>query len=197
MRGFFDSLDLSNLSLDVSGMLSPVGAGLGDEDFYFTVVKVQWESASFDGDAVGGVENVTKDLTVGEAGVGDISVDLTVDLVGYTDEELSTSEGVDMLIGPLFCEDIVHDVLRMSGSVDGLCELEHIGGAVKVAPQDLSVIGVDTASEALLTSIVEEGDASCAKNKSQGALVESNVIKSVEESRVVMVINKYAESVNI
>jgi hypothetical protein len=33
-------LDLSNLELDVSGMISPVGAGLGDEDFDFTAVKV-------------------------------------------------------------------------------------------------------------------------------------------------------------
>ena len=37
------SLDLSNLSLDVSGMLSPVGAHFGQEDFDFTVVKVEGE----------------------------------------------------------------------------------------------------------------------------------------------------------
>jgi hypothetical protein len=78
----------------------------------------------------------------------------------------------------------------MSGSVNSLSELEHVGSAVKVAPQDLAVIGVYTASEGLLTSVVEEGDTSCTKNKSQGTLVESNVIISVEESRVIMIINK-------
>jgi len=80
----------------------------------------------------------------------------------------------------------------MSGSVDSLSEFEHVGGAVKVAPQDLAVIRVNTASEGLLTSVVKEGDTSCAKNKSQCTLVESNVIISVEESRVIMIINKYA-----
>ena len=78
----------------------------------------------------------------------------------------------------------------MSCSVDSLSELEHVGGAVKIAPQDLAVIGVYTTSEGLLTSVVKEGDTSCAKNKSQGTLVESNVIISVEKSRVIMVINK-------
>jgi hypothetical protein len=34
-------LDLSDLSLDVSGMISPVGARLGQEDFDFTVVEVE------------------------------------------------------------------------------------------------------------------------------------------------------------
>jgi hypothetical protein len=38
-------------------------------------------------------------------------VNLTVDLVGKTDEELSTSEGVDLVIGPLFGEVIVLDTL--------------------------------------------------------------------------------------
>ncbi len=85
-------------------MISPVGAGLGDEDLDFTVVKVEAEHATLDGDAVGGEENVTQNLSLCEAGVGDISVVLTVDLVSKTNEELSTSEGVDMVIGPLLGE---------------------------------------------------------------------------------------------
>jgi hypothetical protein len=178
-------------------MISPVGACLGHEDFDLTVVEVEAKHAILDGWAVGGVENVTQDLTLWEAGVGDISVNLTVDLVGKTDEELSTSEGVDLVIGPLFGEVIVLDTLWLSGSVDSLSELEHVGGAVKVAPQYFAVIGIVTTSEALLTSVVEEGDTSCAKSKSQGTLEESYITISVEESSVIMVINKYAESVNI
>ena len=53
----------------------------------------------------------------------------------------------------------------MSGSVDSLSELEHVGGAVEIAPQDLAILRIVTTSEALLTSIVEEGDTSCAKSK--------------------------------
>jgi len=195
--GSLVSLDLSNLNLDVSCMISPVGACLGHEDFDLTVVEVEAKDAILDGWAVGGVENVTQDLTLWEAGVRDISVDLTVDLVGNADKELSTSEGVDLVIGPLFGEIIVLDTLWLSGSVDSLSELEHVGGAVKVAPEYLAVIGIVTTSEALLTSVVEERDTSCAKSKSQGTLEESNVAISVEESSVIMVINKYAKSVNI
>ena len=157
-------------------MLSPVGARLGQEDFDFTVVEVEGEEATFDDNAVGGVENVTKPLTLWEAGVGDISVDLTVDLVGNAYKESSTSEGVDIVIGPLLGEDVVLDTLNMSGSIQSLSELEHVGRAVKVAPKDLTVVGVGTASEGLLTSVVEEGDTSCAKSKSQGTFEESNVL---------------------
>jgi hypothetical protein len=190
-------LDLSDLDLDVSGMISPVGACLGHEDFHLTIVEVEAKHATLDGWAVGGVENVTQNLTLCEAGVGDISVDLTVDLVGNTDEELSTSEGVDLVIGPLLGEVVVLDALWMSSSVDCLSKFEHVWGAVKVAPKYLAIIGVITSSESLLTSVVEEGDTSCAKCKSQGTLEESNVTISVEESSVIMVINKYAEGIDV
>jgi hypothetical protein len=109
--GSLISLDLGDLNLDVSGMISPVGACLGHEDFDLTVVEVEAKHATLDGWAVGGVENVTQDLTLCEAGVGDISMHLTVDLVGNTDEELSTSEGVDLVIGPLLGEVVVLDAL--------------------------------------------------------------------------------------
>ena len=124
-------------------------------------------------------------------------MDLTVDLVGNADKEPSSSEGVDIVIGPLLGEYIVLDALKMPGSIQSLSELEHVGRAVKVAPKDLTVIGVGTASEGLLTSVVEEGDTSCAKSKSQGTLEESNVTICIEESWVIMVINKDAEGVNI
>lgn len=109
--GSLVSLDLSNLNLDVSGMISPVGARLWHEDFYFTVVEVKAKHATLDSWAVSGIENVTNDLTLCEASVGDISVNLTVNLVGKADEELSTSEGIDMVIGPLFGEVVVLDTL--------------------------------------------------------------------------------------
>jgi hypothetical protein len=38
-------------------------------------------------------------------------MDLTIDLVGNTDEELSTSEGIDLVIGPLLGEVVVLDSL--------------------------------------------------------------------------------------
>ena len=109
--GSLVSLDLSNLNLDVSCMISPVGACLGNEDFDLTVVEVEAKDAILDGWAVGGVENVTQDLTLREAGVGDISVDLAIDLVGNADEEFSTSEGVDLVIGPLLGKVAVLDSL--------------------------------------------------------------------------------------
>jgi hypothetical protein len=124
-------------------------------------------------------------------------VDLTVDLVGNADKEPSSSEGVDIVIGPLLREDVVLDTLKMPGSIQSLSELEHVGRAVKVAPKDLTVIGVGTASEGLLTSVVEEGDTSGSKSEGKGALEESLVRLRVQEAGVVMIVHKDAESVNI
>ena len=53
-------------------------------------------------------------------------MNLTVDVVGKTNKELSTSEGVDLIIDPLFSKGVVDDALSLSSLVEGLCEFEEI-----------------------------------------------------------------------
>jgi|NOAtaT_7_FD_contig_21_6471884_length_434_multi_2_in_0_out_0_2 hypothetical protein len=53
-------------------------------------------------------------------------MNLTIDVVGETNKELSTSESVDLIIDPLFSEGVVDDTLSLSSLVKGLCEFEEI-----------------------------------------------------------------------
>lgn len=156
-------------------MLSPVCAGLRHENLQLTIVEIETQHTVLNGSAVSWVEDVAYNLALTEASIRNISMDLTVDIVGETDEELSTSKSVDLVIDPLFSEGVVDDALSMSSLVEGLSELEEICVSVEVSPHDLSVVGVISASEALLTSIVEEGDTSCGQSESKCALKESLV----------------------
>jgi 2-hydroxy-3-keto-5-methylthiopentenyl-1-phosphate phosphatase len=115
-------------------MGSPVGARLRDEDFDLTIVQIDSEDSILDDWAIGRVEDIADNFSLGEAGVRDVSMNLTIDLVCNGHEELATSESVDLVIDPLLSEVIVNNALRMSGSVHCLSEFEHVGFAVKVAP---------------------------------------------------------------
>lgn len=107
-------------------MLSPVGGILRYEDLDLTVVKVETQDTVLDGHAVSGVEDVAQDLTLTEPSVGDVSMNLTVNIVGETNKELSTSESVNLVINPLLSEGGADDTLGLSGFVEGLGELEEI-----------------------------------------------------------------------
>ncbi len=53
-------------------------------------------------------------------------MDLTVNVVGESNEELSTSEAVELVVDPLLSEGIVDDALCLSCAVEGLCELVEV-----------------------------------------------------------------------
>jgi hypothetical protein len=124
-------------------------------------------------------------------------MNLTVDIVGETNKELSTSESVDLVINPLLSEGGVLDTLGVSRFVQGLGELEEISCAVEVPPHHLSVVGVVATCEALLTSIVEEGDTSGSQSEGKGALEESLVRVGAQEAGIVVVVHKDTECVDI
>jgi hypothetical protein len=132
--GRFLGLDLGDLFLDIGGIGCPVFASLRNEDLDLTIVQIDSEDAILDGRAIGRVENIADNLSLCEAGVGDVSMNLTVNLVSNGHEELATSESVELIINPLLSEVIVNNALRLSCSVHCLSELEHVGVAVKVAP---------------------------------------------------------------
>jgi hypothetical protein len=64
----------------------------------------------------------------------------------------------------------VDDTLSSSSFVKSLSELEEIVGSVKVAPHHFSVIRVITSTEALLTTVIEEGDTSGGESEGQSTL---------------------------
>jgi len=163
-------------------VLGPVGAGLRYEHFDLTVVKVKTQDAILDGHAVSCIEDVAENFALTEASIGDVSMNLTIDIVGETDKELSTSESVNLVINPLFSKGGVNNTLCVSRLVEGLGEFEEICRPIEVSPHDLSVVGVVATCETLLTSVVEEGDASRGKSESKGTLEESLVRLCVQET---------------
>ena len=88
-------------------------------------------------------------------------MDLAVDVVGKANEELSTSECVDLVIDPFLGEGAVVGAMSMTCLVQGLNELEEVRGAVEVPITHFSVERVITTCKTLLTSVIEEWDASC------------------------------------
>ena len=88
-------------------------------------------------------------------------MDLAVDIVSKAYEELSTSECVNLVIDPFFGEGIVVGAMSMTCLVQSLNELEEVGGAVEVPVHNFSVKRVVTTCKTLLTSVIEEWDASC------------------------------------
>jgi hypothetical protein len=66
------------------------GAALWNEDLHFSVLKVNMEETSSDYHAVSCVEDVADSGSFSEARVGDISVGLSIDVVGKGNEEISS-----------------------------------------------------------------------------------------------------------
>ena len=135
-------------------------AGLGQEDLGFTVVEINWHLSSLDHDTVASEEDVADRLSLTEASVRNVDMDLAIDVISQGNEERSTSVGVESVVSPFLGEGVVEDALRLAGTVDSLDELEDIVVLVEVSPHDLSVEGIVASSETLLAAVVKEGDAS-------------------------------------
>merc|ERR1719469_815207 len=82
--------------------------------------------------------------------------------------------------------------------VDSLHELVHVGPSVHGIPKTLTVGGVVAASEALLITIVEEGDATGRQRKA-GSVLEAVLASRVDrkEPRVVMVVHEGTENIDV
>jgi hypothetical protein len=75
-----------------------VSASLRNEDLHLSIFKVNWEFATGDLEAVSCEEDIADSLSLSKASVGNISVLLTINLVGKCNEEISSSEGVEGII---------------------------------------------------------------------------------------------------
>lgn len=172
-------------------------AGLWYENLDLSIAEVDGDFAALDNDAIAADQDIAKSFTLGEAGVRDILVDLTVSIVGQCNEELSTSECVQGVIDPLFCEWVVVALLGLSSFVNGLDKFEYVMVAVEVSPHDFTVVGVVTATKGLLATVVEEWNTSGSQSESKCTLELSMVSVGVKESWVVVVVDEKSKCVNI
>ena len=127
-------LELSNLSLNIFSIGVPVGARFGDEDLDLTIVKINGEDSVLDWKAVCGVEDIADSVSISETTVGDVSMNLAVNLISNSYKELATSKGVNLVVNPFLRKGIVNNILSLSGSVDHLSEFKHVRSAVEIAP---------------------------------------------------------------
>jgi hypothetical protein len=124
-------------------------------------------------------------------------VGLTVDLVGQGNEHISSAETVELVINVLFVEHAVPYLVRLSSSQDGLNKGVDFTGFVKVVPEGFSVVWVLSTGEALLTTVIEEGNTSGSQSKGDGALEEFVLTVSIEESWIVVVVYKDTEGIDV
>lgn len=104
--------------------------------------------------AVVAVEDVTEGLSVIESKIRDISLDLLVWLISQGNQEIASSEGIELVISPFLLELCVTDIMRLSCFHDSLSELVNVMIFVKIIPDWFSVLRVVTSSESLFTSII-------------------------------------------
>lgn len=124
-------------------------------------------------------------------------MNLEIDSVSDSNQELASSENVDVVISPFLRETSSVCSLCLSGSVGSLDELVDFMVLVQVVPQRLSVAWVVAASKGLLATVVEEGNTSGSEREEKSALEESQVALLMEESCVIVVVNEEAKCVNI
>jgi len=199
----FTDMSLHDRSLVLNGGIglsvnaSEERACLGDVDLGLTVGEIYAKLSAGNFHAIATEENVANNLSLSEASVGDILMNLTVDLVGKGNEEFSTGEGIKGVIDPLLREGIVNNSLGRTSLVKGLNILEEIVVSVEVVPHDLAVERIVAASKALLRTVVEEGDASCSQSENECALEESLVAVAVQEASVIMVVHEKTECIDV
>lgn len=147
-------------------ILSVHGEELGcfrDKDLGFSIVEVHSYLAIDDLHTISCEEDVAQLLTLTEAGVRNINMYLTLDLIGQSYEELTASECIESIINPLLLERMVNNVLCLTSAVDCLHELVNVVVLIEIAPHNFTIVGIVTTSKALLAAIVEEGNTSCSK----------------------------------
>ena len=97
-------------------------------------------------------------------------MNFTVNLVSQSNKELTSAESIKLIISPFFLILAVVRFLGLSGFHDCLNELINLAVLVEVVPECFSVVWVLTTSKALFTSVIEEGDTSSSKSKSECTL---------------------------
>lgn len=143
------------------------------------------------------VECVTDNSAVVEWDVWNINLHCVL-LVGGCDKELASGEAEEVVKHILLLVLLVPDLVLLSDSIDGLDMLVQLAVLVVVRPERLSAVGIGTSRVALLVSIVEEWNASRSHGKGDSRLEFGLVVvEHAQESRIVVVTDKHAKSIDI
>ena len=118
--------------------------------------------------------------------------------VGQSDEELTTREGIEVVVDVSLDLLLVPDSTGLSLSVNSGDSLVEVSVCLHVLPERLSVVGVVAASVVLLRAVIGEGDSASSEGENLSLLQAVGVVTiSVQEASVVVVIDEHTKGVNV
>jgi len=184
---------VENESLQVKSVLGE--HALGNKDLGLSIVKRDMNT-TLNFDTVGGVEDVAYGLAFVEGLGGDLTC-LLVFGVGESNKELSSRESVKRIVSVSLNMGLFPDFRILSSWVNLSDLLVKRRLSVEVVPQGLSVVWIITSAKELLRSIVDEWNTSAGHREDNGAGESDMVSVVVQETSVVVVINKDSQGINV
>jgi len=171
-----------------------------DVNLRFTMRKSNWDTLTSDGDTIVGVIDVaqlgTNSVRVIIDGTGDILRVITN--VGKANKSVTTSEGVELIVLPALNKLVIPDGLALTCTDGDVEELVELCITIVVAPPErLTVLGIVATVEALLTAVVDDGDASAEEGEHHGIAVLPGIRLDGEETSLIVVIDEGAKNAGI
>jgi len=158
----------------------------------FSVQESDFELASKDNDAICSIEDIAKDSAVRVRMISDSS-DLSSLSIGESKEVIASSESIEVVIRISLDLVILGIVGLLSEFVDRGQIFVHFIGGIHIGPEGFSALGIRTAAIILFTTVVNDGNTNRSQRESSSSLENSVITIEVEESSVIMVINKVAQ----
>jgi hypothetical protein len=193
------SLDelLSSLDQLLWSLLIEEWAVLWNVDLGLAVLEGHLDGAAWDLLAVAAwVEDVADGGAISPWSVWNRDV-LSVLRVGQGNEEVSSGEGVEVVLDVFLLNLAVPDRVSLSCSVNSRSESIDVRAGIHVLPEWLSVLWIVSASVSLLTTIVVEWDTSWSKGEEESILEHSLVVVLVQESSIVVVVDEDTKGIDI
>jgi len=119
-------------------------------------------------------------------------------LVGGDDKGLATSEGVELIVLPALNELVVPDGLLLTSTNGDVEELVEFGvGVVVAVPERLAVLGIIATVEALLGTVVDDGDTGGEEGEHESITILPGIGLDREETSLIVVVDESAENAGV
>jgi len=154
-------------------------------DFNTVIIRIV-DIAQFSADLIRMISDGTFDCTS------------VITLICGNDKGITTSECIEFIILPAFHKLVVPDSFLLTSFDGSLKELIKLGfGVVIAVPKRLTILGVVTTVEALLRTVVDDGNTSGEKGKDESVAILPGIRLDRKETRLIVVIDESAEDAGI
>ena len=161
-----------------------------------TVVKLDVHLSTVDLLAVVLIENIADGSSIRPWKVWNIVLNIVI-AVGQSDEQVTSSEGVEVVGGVFLLERLFVTFSLFSSLVDSSGLLIKVRAGVHVLPERLSIVWIVTTGIGLLTTVVVEWNTSGSHGEPKSTGEHVLVVELVQESSVVVVVNEDTKGIDI